>query len=154
MTSTYYLETSALVKLYAVETGAAWVRALCDYPDNVIAVALFGLAEVAAAVNGKRRGGAIDQAASDAILDDLKADAASQYALLDVDQLVVDEAIELTGRHRLRGYDAIHLACALRLNRALVGLQLPPLTLVSADVDLLRAAHAEGLPVEDPNLHP
>jgi predicted nucleic acid-binding protein len=154
MTSTYYLETSALVKRYAVETGAAWVRALCDYPDNVIAVALFGLAEVAAAVNGKRRGGAIDQAASDAILDDLKADAASQYALLDVDQLVVDEAIELTGRHRLRGYDAIHLACALRLNRALVGLQLPPLTLVSADVDLLRAAHAEGLPVEDPNLHP
>jgi predicted nucleic acid-binding protein len=154
MTSTYYLETSALVKRYAVETGTAWVRALCDYPDNVIAVALFGLAEVAAAVNGKRRGGAIDQAASDAILDDLKADAASQYALLDVDQLVVDEAIELTGRHRLRGYDAIHLACALRLNRALVGLQLPPLTLVSADVDLLRAAHAEGLPVEDPNLHP
>ena len=154
MTSTYYLETSALVKRYAVETGAAWVRALCNYPDNVIAVALFGLAEVAAAVNGKRRGGAIDQAASDAILDDLKADAASQYALLYVDQLVVDEAIELTGRHRLRGYDAIHLACALRLNRALVGLQLTQLTLVSADVDLLRAAHAEGLPVEDPNLHP
>jgi predicted nucleic acid-binding protein len=117
-------------------------------------VALFGLAEVAAAVNGKRRGGFIDQAASDAILDDLKADAASQYSLLDVDQFVVDEAIELTGRHRLRGYDAIHLACALRLNRALIGLQLPPLTLVSADADLLHAAQAEGLPVEDPNLHP
>jgi predicted nucleic acid-binding protein len=154
MSSTYYLETSALVKRYAVETGTAWVRALCDHPDHVVAVALFGLAEVAAAVNGKRRGGAIDQAASDAILDDLKADAASQYSLLDVDQFVVDEAIELTGRHRLRGYDAIHLACALRLNRALIGLQLPPLTLVSADADLLHAAQAEGLPVEDPNLHP
>jgi hypothetical protein len=34
-------------------------------------------------------------------------------------QFVVDEAIDLTSRHRLRGYDAIHLACALRLNRAL-----------------------------------
>jgi predicted nucleic acid-binding protein len=154
MSSTCYLETSALVKRYAVETGTAWVRALCDHPDHVIAVALFGLAEVAAAVNGKRRGGVIDQAASDAILDDLKADAASQYSLLDVDQFVVDEAIELTGRHRLRGYDAIHLACALRLNRALIGLQLPPLALVSADADLLHAAQAEGLPVEDPNLHP
>jgi len=154
MSATVYLETSALVKRYAVETGTAWVRALCDQPDHVIAVALFGLAEVAAAANGKRRGGAMDQVATDAILADLKADAASQYSLLDVDQLVVDEAIELTGRHRLRGYDAIHLACALRLNRALVGHHVAPLTLVSADDDLLRAARAEGLPAENPNLHP
>lgn len=153
MNATFYLETSALVKRYAMEAGTAWVRALCDQPDHVIAVALFGLVEVAAAVNGKRRGGAIDQAARDAILADLKADAASQYLLLDVDQFVVDEAIDLTGRHRLRGYDAIHLACALRLNRALIGRQLPSLTLISADVDLLRAAQAEGLPVEDPNMH-
>jgi len=82
MSGTVYLETSALVKRYAVETGTAWVRALCDSSGQVIAVALFGLTEVAAAVNGKRRGGAMDQAASDAILTDLKADAASQYALL------------------------------------------------------------------------
>ncbi len=153
MSAVFYLETSALVKRYAVETGTTWVRALCDQPDHVIAVALFGLAEVAAAVNGKRRGGAIDQAARDAILDDLKADAASQYTLLDVDQFVVDEAMELTGRHRLRGYDAIHLACALRLNRALIGLDVAPLTLVSADDDLPEAARGEGLPVENPNLH-
>ena len=154
MSGTVYLETSALVKRYAVETGTAWVKALCDPAGQVIAVALFGLAEVAAAVNGKRRGGTIDQVASDAILTDLKADAASQYALLDVDQFVVDEAIELTCRYRLRGYDAIHLACALRLNRALVGLDLPPLSLVSADDDLLKAAQTEGLFVENPNLHP
>jgi len=32
----------------------------------------------------------------------------------------VDEAIELTARHRLRGYDAVHLTCALRLNRDLI----------------------------------
>ncbi len=154
MSDTYYLETSALVKRYAVEPGTAWVRTLCASSEHVIAVALFGLAEAAAAVNGKRRSGAIDQTARDAILNDLKADASAQYALLEVDQFVVDEAIELTGRYRLRGYDAIHLACALRLNRALVGLRLPPLTLVSADDDLLKAAQAEGLPVENPNMHP
>jgi len=154
MSGMVYLETSALVKRYAVKTGTAWVRALCDSPGQVIAVALFGLAEVAAAVNGKRRGGAMEQVASDAILTDLKADAASRYALLDVDQFVVDEAIELTCRHRLRGYDAIHLACALRLNRALVGLDLAPLSLVSTDDDLLKAAQTEGLFAENPNLHP
>ena len=32
----------------------------------------------------------------------LKADAAAQYSLLDVDQFVVDEAIDLTSRHRHR----------------------------------------------------
>lgn len=67
---------------------------------------------------------------------------------------MVDEAIGLTGRHRLRGYDAIHLACALRLQRALVELGPTPLTLVSADEDLLAAARGEGLSVENPNLHP
>jgi predicted nucleic acid-binding protein len=152
--TTYYLDSSALVKRYAIEVGTEWVRTLCEQGDDVIAVALFGLAEVAAAVNGKRRGGAIDAATSDAILNDLKADAVVQYSLLDVDQFVVDEAIDLTSRHRLRGYDAIHLACALRLNRALTGLQLPPLTLVSADGDLLRAAQGEHLMIENPSKHP
>jgi predicted nucleic acid-binding protein len=151
--TTFYPDSSALVKRYAMEVGTAWVRTLCEQGDNVIAVALFGLAEVAAAVNGKRRGRAIDEAASDAILNDLKSDAAAQYSLLDVDQFVVDEAIDLTSRHRLRGYDAIHLACALRLNRALIGLQLPPLTLVSADGDLLKAAQGEHLTIENPSEH-
>jgi predicted nucleic acid-binding protein len=149
--TTFYLDSSALVKRYAIEAGTAWVRELCEQSDNVIAVALFGLAEMAAAVNGKRRGGAIDAVASAAILNDLKADAATQHSLLDVDQFVVDAAIDLTGRHRLRGYDAIHLACALRLNRALTGLQLPPLVLVSADGDLLKAAQGEHLTIENPS---
>lgn len=67
---------------------------------------------------------------------------------------MVDEAIELTSRHRLRGYDAVHLACALRLNRVLLGNDFPPLTLVAADEDLLKAAYDEGLKTENPNLHP
>ena len=154
VTATFYLDSSALVKRYAVETGTEWVRALCSQPDHVIAVALIGLVEVAAAVGGKLRGKIIDQATGDAILTSLKAEAATQYSLLDVDQYVVDEAIELTSRHRLRGYDAVHLACALRLNRVLLENGLPPLALVAADNDLLNAAKAEGLETENPNLHP
>jgi len=148
----FYLDSSALVKRYAVETGTEWVRALCSKPDHVIAVALIGLVEVAAAVAGKLRGRIIDRATGDIILTGLKADAATQYLLLDVNQYVVDEAIELTGRRRLRGYDAVHLACALRLNRALMDRRLPSLTLVAADNDLLKAAQAEGLETENPNL--
>lgn len=152
MSVIFYLDSSALVKRYAVETGTEWVRALCSKPDHVIAVALIGLVEVAAAVAGKLRGRIIDRATGDIILTGLKADAATQYLLLDVNQYVVDEAIELTGRRRLRGYDAVHLACALRLNRALMDRRLPSLTLVAADNDLLKAAQAEGLETENPNL--
>jgi predicted nucleic acid-binding protein len=154
MSTTFYLESSALVKRYAVETGTAWVQTLCGQADRVIAVALIGLVEVAAAVAGKRRGGIMDQVTADAIMNDLKADAAVQYSLLGVDEHTVDEAMMLTGRYRLRGYDAIHLACALRLDRALLARRLPPLVLVTADDDLLKAAQAEGLGTENPNLYP
>jgi len=153
VSATFYLDSSALVKRYAVETGATWVRTLCGRPGHIITVALVGLVEVAAAVAGKLRGGAISQAMADDILNSLKSDAAIQYSLLDVNQYVVDEAMELTRRQRLRGYDAIHLASALRLNRALVDRHLPSLILVAADDDLLKAAQAEGLATENPNLH-
>ena len=154
MTQTFYLDSSALVKRYAVETGTDWVRSLCRQPDCIIAVALIGMVEVTAAVAGKLRSSRLDQAAADVILDSLKADAVDQYSLLDVDQYAVNEAMELALRRRLRGYDAVHLASALRLNRTLVAMQSPPLTLVAADDDLLDAARAEGLQTENPNLHP
>ncbi len=51
--------------------------------------------------------------------------------------------------HVLRAYDAVQLAAALDILR-----QDAALILVSADADLNAAASAEGLPVEDPNLHP
>jgi predicted nucleic acid-binding protein len=73
--------------------------------------------------------------------------------LVSVNRTVVDEAIELTARNRLRGYDAVHLASALHLNRALIGRDLSPIAFVSADDDLLRAAAAEGLFIDNPNRH-
>jgi len=128
MTQTFYLDSSALVKRYTVEAGTGWVRSLCAQPDHIIAVALIGMVEVTAAVAGKLRSGRLDQATADVILDSLKADAVDQYSLLGVDQYAVNEAMELVLRRRLRGYDAVHLASALRLNRSLVAMQSPPLT--------------------------
>ncbi len=44
---------------------------------------------------------------------DLTDDARDEYVSVTVDRSIVNDAIELTARHRLRGYDAVHLACAL-----------------------------------------
>ncbi len=55
-------------------------------------------------------------------------------------------AATLTGRHRLRAYDAVQLATALSTRR----LQSEPLELLCFDADLRAAALREGLPVSPP----
>ena len=59
----------------------------------------------------------------------------------------------LAEAHSLRGYDAVQLATAVEIHIRGLTLGLPALTLVSADEELNLAARAEGLVVEDPNMH-
>jgi len=149
----YYLDSSALVKRYVVEPGTLWVQTLCNDKANALVIAHIGLVEIAAALASKRRGGFLSATRCDRLLAELAQDARSQYALVRVSELVVKRAIQLTRRHRLRGYDAVHLACALTTNHLLRGQHLAPLTLVAADLDLLAAAQAERLAIENPNDH-
>lgn len=154
VSSTDYFDSSALVKRYLAETGSAWVQARCNDPARTITTVDLSRVEVAAAFAGKLRGECITQAEYQEVQAKLAADAQKRYQLIPVTPQRVDEAIELTARRRLRGYDAVHLACALHLNRALLDDNLTPLTLVAADNNLLKAAQAEGLKTENPNLHP
>jgi hypothetical protein len=150
----YYADSSALVKRYVNEVGSAWMQALCDpVANHIIALAHVGLAEIAAALGMKYRQNALTATVRDALLRNLQRDGRDQYWLVDVDQSMVADAIGLTRRQKLRGYDAIHLACALFLEHTLLQQGLPGLILVSADQDLLTAAQAEGLLTDNPNLH-
>lgn len=153
LASVAYFDSSALVKRYLLETGTDWVQAWCSDPNHTVALAEIGLVEIAAAFAGKLRGAYLTPVQYRDALNDLSKDADIEFAMVRVDRTVVDEAIALTARHRLRGYDAVHLACALRLNRALLVNDLPPLVMVSSDTELLVAAEREGLPVENPNRH-
>lgn len=151
---TFYLDASALVKRYLAETGSVWIESLCaDEANNAIAIARFGLVETAAAFAAKRRGQPITASEYESALEDLLRDAGERYRLVAVGPTLIDSAIQLTRRQKLRGYDAIHLACALALNKPLVNDGLPPLTFVAADDNLLAAAQSEGLAVENPNDH-
>ncbi len=150
--TTYYADSSALVKRYVTEAGSAHVQALCDPPAaHVLALAHVGLAEVAAALAVKRRQGFLDHVVYDGLLHDMLQDARRQYWLVDVDQSIVVGAIALTRRRKLRGYDAVHLACALFLQDTLVAHGIAPPVLLSADQELLDAAQAEGLATDNPN---
>lgn len=152
MTTTAYFDSSALVKRYMTESGTPWIQAWCDDPGQTVAVAEIGLVEIAAAFAGKRRGGFITPKAYHNARTDLETDARDEYVLISVNRPIVDAAIGLTARYRLRGYDAVHLACALHLNQALIAHHLSPLIFIAADNDLLAAA--QGLAVDNPNDHP
>jgi predicted nucleic acid-binding protein len=116
-----------------------------------VAVADIGLVEVAAAFAGKLRGGFITPDAYKNARIDLERDAQEEYVLVAVTLSAIGEAIELTSRYRLRGYDAVHLACAVRLNRALLTHHLPPSVFIASDADLL-AALTEGMQIDTPSL--
>ncbi len=54
---------------------------------------------------------------------------------------------------RLRGYDAVQLARTLVANQSLIAENLPVPTFVTSDTDLLTAAEAENLPIDNPLHH-
>jgi predicted nucleic acid-binding protein len=154
MSQVYYFDSSALVKRYFAEAGSDWVIARYQNPASLLATAEISRVEIAAAFAGKLRGNFITPAEYQQARSELAADSQKRYYLLPITADRVDEAIELTARHKLRGYDAIHLACALTLNQALLASQFSPLTFVTADLDLLAAAQAERLPMTNPNDQP
>jgi len=67
---------------------------------------------------------------------------------------LLSAATLLVQKHGLRAYDAVQLAAAVALNNQRVAAGTGAVTLVSADQELNAAAAAEGLSVDDPNVHP
>jgi len=152
---TYFLDSSAAVKAYIHEQGTSWVQALLTSDSHdMLAVAHIGLVEMAAAFAAQRRASALTLTEYDQAMNELLDDMRERYIVVSITQPLIEFAIELTRRRKLRGCDAIQLAAALTLNRVQIDNELPALTFVCADHDLLIAAQAEGLRIENPNDHP
>jgi len=154
----YYFDTSVTVKYYLPEVGSSWIIDLVDEVDNgaglnTIVFSKIAVVEGAAAIAKRQRMGQITDAQQKRLVGLFLKDCADRFQAWDVDDEVVELATDLTQRHPLRGYDAVHLATALTLNRALIGNSLPPLIFVAADDVLCKAAEKEKLTVENPNQH-
>lgn len=151
----YQFDASGIVKRYAVETGSGWVTSICaSSAGNQIGLATISKVEVASALARKCREGYVSVADRDKQRNLFLHDCATQYRLTRLNEIVMNLAIDLTQRHPLRAYDAVQVSTAILVNRGLVSQGLPPLVFVSADDRCLVAAQAEGLAVENPNLHP
>ena len=153
-----FLDTSAVAKRYVTETGSEWVRAQCrKISENMIILSHATLAEAVTAFCRKARQQDLSQRISESDRDRrikrFRQDVEQRYSLVDVTKEVYIHAGDLCRIHKLRAYDAIQLACALKVRNELVALGRTAPIFVSADTDLLSIAEAEGFNIENPNLH-
>jgi predicted nucleic acid-binding protein len=148
----YYLDASALIKRYANEPGSTWIRQITDREAQyTILLAEITLSEVAAALAAKHRApGGISAPQRERALSRFLEDCDTHFLFLPVDRPVIDRAVVLTQKHRLRGYDAVQLATALVTRETLEQQNLSAPIFVASDHDLLVSAIAEDLMVENP----
>ena len=151
----FFFDSSALVKYYIRETGTTWVRGLVDtLPTNEIFIAQVTGVEIIAAITRRLRAGATAPADAAQAISAFRNDLQLRYEVAALSASLIEEAMNLAELHGLRGYDAIQLATAIRIEAGMTASGIGPLTLISADLELNQAAQAEGLLTDDPNQHP
>lgn len=108
-----FADSSALVKLYADETGHEQVRSL-----DLLVVSQLARVEVPAAVWRKHRMGELAPGDAAVLVAAFEADyfgtdgECPRFAAVAVTAAVLDNAARLAGVHGLRAYDAVQLAAA------------------------------------------
>ena len=153
----YFLDTSALAKLYMKEPGsqrlARWVgdRTRGFLPTVRLYVSRMVLPEAVSAITRGRGEQKVESKGAVAlwssVLSDFTGDALP-YEIIEPTEEIVLRAALLVAAHRLRAYDAVHLALALWL-QARLG-DPASLVFVCSDGELSKAAKAAGLAAADP----
>lgn len=133
-----YLDTSALVKLYVEEEGAPVVRNAVAQAE-LVATAAIAYVEARAAFVRRRHEGGLLTAEYRRIIRDVDSDWA-RYLVVEVTDSLIRDAARLAEAHRLRAYDAIHLASAAAVHDRLA----EPIMFASWDAGLEKVARREG----------
>jgi predicted nucleic acid-binding protein len=134
-----YLDSSSLLKLYLEEEESEAVSALVVGADAVYASRV-AYAEARSGLARARRMARLDDVSYRAAIGEFEGRWTAVNAV-EVSDPLVRVAGDLAERHRLRGFDAIHLASALVVQRE--GGQ--PVTFSAWDDRLMQAAADEGL---------
>ena len=134
-----YLDTSALIKRFVAEPGSELVQKLVTR-EGPVATAKIAYAEIYAALNRKKREGHLSTRDYRLVCEEFEDDWQA-YVRVDLQDEILSLCRDLTERHPLRGFDAVHLASALILQRDLG----EKIAFTAADARLLEAAAAEDL---------
>ncbi len=155
MANVYFADTSALSKRYINEIGTNWLQATLEPSTGcTVFVVRTTAVELIAALARRERGGTLAPPDSVVARAAFRAHLSIEYKIIEVTEVLVNQAMLLAETYGLRGYDAVQLAAALEVNVSYRATNLPTVILLSADTELNAAAIAEGLIVENPNSHP
>jgi uncharacterized protein len=144
--SAVFADSSAVVKLYADESGAEAVRSI-----PLLVVCQLARVEVPAALWRKHRVEELSATDTGVLVSAFEADyfgtedEPARFVVVGVTPPVLDRAARLAGVHGLRAYDAVQLASAC----AVSGATPEGVPFVAFDKSLTAAAASEGL-----TLHP
>lgn len=149
--SIYFLDTSALAKRYVAETGSNWIRGwIPRRAGHEIIISRLATVELIAVAVRKLRDKTLPQSDFRRLRNNFYAHVRDQYQVIEFEPGVLSLSRQLLLKYPIRTLDSIQLASALRVGANVR----QALTFVAADARLLAAAAAEGLPTDDPNLHP
>lgn len=132
-----YLDSSALVKAYAIEPGHEAVQVLLAEHAGMLFTSIVTYAEVLSAICRAYRGGRMTDGEYRETRSHFRQNWREILAI-ELKEDVLAEAERLIGAHGLRGFDAVHLCSARWLDE-------PRLTFACFDQRLRAAAAAEGL---------
>lgn len=151
----YFLDSSALVKRFIGETGSGWVISLFrGSAGHTFFLARVTPVEAIAGLAKRKRTGDLTEVACNKASRRLLRGLYDRFGFAEIGAALIEEAIVLAQHHGLRGFDAIQLAAAIRIEKRRNTMGGGNIIFVSADSDLNKAALAEGLIVENPNNHP
>ncbi len=148
--STYYLETSALMKRYKSEVGSEVVEEIFDRTTHseTLVTSHLTVLEVNAVAARLLKGRVIIRGEYQAMLGRFSRDIDDyDVIVIPVQSALVGEAIGIVGEHHLRTADALHFASMMMASRAMGGLEF---YVVSADREILEACGACGISAIDP----
>lgn len=142
----FYFDTSALIKRYDPnEAGSATVIALLSTPQTVFTSSLTSV-EVVSTFRTKERNKVFTAAEVKLAVAAFEAHAAAEYKLVAPQPGSYSGAKRLLLTHKLRAYDAMHLATALTIVQA-AKIKPGQLEFWTSDRDQAAAAKAEGFAV-------
>ena len=144
----YFVDTSALVKLYVRERGTDPMLAIAaPASGNQLTILSLAQVELRSAIRRRERAGDIASGTADRILELFQLHLQSRFTVQPVTHDLLELAADLVDRRYLRALDALQLAGCLTLVNS--SLQSSPV-FVSGDRELLAAAIAENAAVFDP----
>ncbi len=151
----YFLDSSAIVKNYIVETGTNWVKNIFNsVTTNVVYAVSIAEVEVISAFARRLKGKTLTVNEAMIASTQFRYDFADDLRVIAVEPILLNRAVMLAEKYALRGYDAVQLSAAVEASAYINALKQGLFVFVSADNNLTSAAQNEGLIVENPNNYP